>query len=603
MLKEKNLQLKQITMKNFFKYLLATIAGTLITGIILIFIFFGMIGGMIAKSSKTIEVKENSMLVLNLNKTIVDRSSANPMDNFDFMSLKPTTALGLNDILKAIKNAADDERIRGIYIESETVGGGAATLEEIREALLKFKESGKFIISYNNTYSQKAYYLASVSDKVLLHPEGSMEWLGLRSEVMFYKEALKKLGVEMQIIRHGKFKSAVEPFMLDKMSPENREQILTYIGSIWNHWTNNVSESRNIPADELNRLANTLSIRSAKTAFQHGFADSLVYKDQVIDILKELTDTKSSKDINSIGIAQYAKVKPAQKSGKGFVREKIAVIYAEGEIVDGSSADGVIAGDRFGRVIREARRDSTVKAVVLRINSPGGSALASDVIWREVELTNQVKPVVVSMGDVAASGGYYIAAPASYILANPTTITGSIGVFGTIPNLKELMNKKLGINIDVAKTNKFADAASAYRPLTAEEKSMLQMMIEEIYGTFTGHVAAGRNMTVAQVDEIGQGRVWSGVNALDINLIDEFGGLERAIEVAAEKAELETYRISELPKKEEAFEAILKQLTGEAKTKMLKEELGDSYRHWARIKSIANTKGAMARIPYDVEIY
>lgn len=590
-------------MKDFTKYMLATITGIFASAIILIILFFMMIGSMVAKSSKEVVVKDNTILHLKLEQQIVDRGSKNPMENFDYMSFKATPQLGLNDILKAIDNAANDERIRGIYIESSTVGSGAATLEEIRLALKKFKESGKFIISYNESYSQKGYYLASVSDKILLNPEGAMEWFGMRSEVMFFKDALKKLGVEMQIIRHGKFKSAVEPFMYDRMSPENREQILTYIGSIWNHWVDNISVSRDISVEELNKLADNLSIRNAKTAVEFGLIDSLVYKDQVIDLLKGLTDTKLSKDINSISLAQYAKVKLPQKKGKGFVKDKIAVVYASGEIVMGDNSESSIAGEHFARTLREARRDSSVKAIVLRVNSPGGSALASELIWREMTLAREVKPVIVSMGDVAASGGYYIAAPADYIVANPTTITGSIGVFGTIPNVKEALNKKLGITVDVAKTNKHADISTIYRPLTAEERAMIQLGVEEVYTTFIGHVAEGRNMTTEQVDEIGQGRVWSGINAIGINLIDEFGGLQRAIDIAAERAGLEDYRISELPKQKDPFETLLKQFSGEVKASILQKELGDTYEHITRIKNIATQRGTMARIPYDVELF
>ncbi|MDD2195556.1 MAG: signal peptide peptidase SppA [Bacteroidales bacterium] len=589
-------------MKDFFKYMFATITGIIITTILLFLLFFGIIGAMVAKTDKTVDVKDNSLLIIKINQEIVDRASKNPMGGFDFMSFKPTSQLGLYDILKAIDNAAQDEKIRGIFIETESIPAGAGTLEEIRMALEKFKESGKFIISYSDVYGQKSYYLSSVSDKILLNPEGEIEWVGLRGEVMFYKDALKKLGIEAQIIRHGKFKSAIEPFILDKMSPENREQTLTYMGSIWNHWVDGISKARNIPVDELNKLADNLTIRNAKSAVEFGLIDSLIYKDQVIDMLKELTDTKPKKDINSVTLAQYIKVKPPVKH-KGFIKDKIAVVYASGSIITGDGNEGSIASERFGRAIRNARRDSTVKAIVLRINSGGGSALASEVIWREVKLAKEVKPVIVSMGDVAASGGYYIAAPADYILANPTTITGSIGVFGMIPNFKEGMNKKLGITVDVVKTNKNADFGSVFRPLSAEERAIFQLGVEEIYSTFIGHVAEGRNITVEQVDEIGQGRVWSGVNAMDINLIDEFGGIQRAIEIAAERAGLENYRITELPKQADPFEAFVKQLTGGAKANILKNELGDNYKYIERLKNIATSKGIIARIPYDIELY
>ena len=589
-------------MKDFFKYMFATIVGIIITSILLLMLFFGIIGAMVAKTDQTVVVKSNSLLIINLNQEIIDRGSKNPIGSFDFMNFKPVPQLGLNDILKAIDNAAQDENIRGIFIETESIPAGAATLEEIRMALVKFKESGKFIISYSDVYGQKSYYLSSVSDKILLNPEGAIEWVGMRGEIMFFKDALQKLGVEVQIIRHGKFKSAIEPFILDKMSPENREQTLTYMGSIWNHWVNGISKARNISVDELNKLADNLTISNAKSAVKFGLADSLVYKDQVIDMLKELTDTKPEKDINSVSLAQYTKVKPTSKH-KGFIKDKIAVVYASGSIITGDGEEGSIASERFGRAIRKARRDSTVKAIVLRINSGGGSALASEVIWREVKLAKGVKPVIVSMGDVAASGGYFIAAPADYILASPTTITGSIGVFGMIPNFKEGMNKKLGITVDVVKTNRNADFGSVFRPLTAEERAVYQLGVEDIYSTFIGHVAEGRNLTVEQVDEIGQGRVWSGVNAMDIKLIDEFGGLQRAIEIAAERAGLENYRISELPEQEDPFEAIIKQLTGGAKANILKNELGENYKYIERVKSIVTNRGIMARIPYDIELY
>ncbi len=589
-------------MRDFFKYLFATVAGILLTSIILFLIFLGIIGAMVAKSDKVVDVKENTLLVLKFDNEIVDRGSNNPMADFDFMSLSPVQKLGLNDILKGIKNAAEDPKIKGIYLENTDVPAGSATVEEIRNALIKFKESGKFIISYSNVYSQKSYYLASVSDKIILNPEGQMEWVGLRSEIMFYKNAFDKLGIEMQVIRHGKFKSFAEPFMYDKMSPENREQIMTYVGSIWNQWVDGISKERNLTAEQLNTMADNFAVRNAKTAVENGLIDSILYKDQVIDLLKSLTDTKPEKDINSVGIGQYAKV-PLAKEGKEFTKDKIAVIYASGSIIDGESKGADIAGDHYGRVIREARRDSTVKAIVLRINSGGGSALASDIIWREMSLAKQVKPVIVSMGDVAASGGYYIAAPADVIVANPTTITGSIGVIGIIPNVKEGMNKKLGITVDVAKTNKYSDLMTIFRPLTAEEKSIIQMGVVEVYNTFIGHVAEGRGITTEQVDEIGQGRVWSGVNAMDIKLIDEFGGLERAIEIAAERANLENYRISELPKLEDPFEALVKQLTGGAKVRMIEDELGIAYKHYKNMLEIVNNQGILARMPYDLEVY
>jgi protease-4 len=411
---------------------------------------------------------------------------------------------------------------------------------------------------------------------------------------------MEKLGVEPQILRHGKFKSAVEPFMLDKMSPENREQTLTYMGSIWNQWVDGISKARNVSVEELNRLANNMEIFNGKSCIENKLVDSLIYKDQLIDNLKTLTNTPEKDDLKTVTLAQYFKV-PDKKTK--FSKEKIAVIYAQGEIGMGEGGDDAIGSDGLSRAIRKARRDSTIKAIVFRINSPGGSALASEVIWREVELANKVKPVIVSMGDVAASGGYYIAAPATTIMASPTTITGSIGVFGLFFNFQNAMNKKLGINVDVVKTNDHADFFSVFRPMTAEEKAVGQKFIEETYQTFIGHVAEGRGIAVEKVDEIGQGRVWSGVNAKDIKLVDEFGGLKAAIKLAAEKANVEKYRIVELPEQKDPFQELLKGMSGEAKAFFLQDELGVAYKNYNRVVKMLQNQGVQARIPYDIEVY
>ncbi|MDD2548989.1 MAG: S49 family peptidase, partial [Bacteroidales bacterium] len=375
-------------MKDFFKYTLASIVGIFVSFLLVFFLILGIAGAIVSKSDKPVTVKDNSMLIVKFDNEITDRASNNPMENFDFTSFKSKPKIGLNSILKAIENAAEDPKIKGIYIENEGIPAGFATLEEIRNALIKFKESGKFVVSYSNTLSQKSYYLASIADKVMLNPEGGFEWVGLRSEIMFYKTALEKLGIDMQIIRHGKFKSAVEPFMYDKMSPENREQILTYMGSIWDHWVDGISEARNIDVKTLNRYADNLTIRNVKAALENNLIDSLLYKDQVIDMLKELTETGPEKDINSIGIAKYSKI-PTTRKAKGLIKDKIAVIYASGSITMGNNTEGDIGGEGFAKVIRKARRDSTLKAIVLRVNSPGGSALASDLIWREMTLAKE----------------------------------------------------------------------------------------------------------------------------------------------------------------------------------------------------------------------
>lgn len=588
-------------MKSFFKYLLASILGFFISGILLLFLFIGIIGGMMSSSSKPIEIKDNTVLYIDLKKEIVDRASNNPFQGLDFASLQPKSSIGLNDILKAIENAKNDSKIKGIFMEVDAVATGAATTDEIRNALIDFKESGKFIISYSDVYSQKAYFLASVADKIYMNPEGLVDWIGLRAEIMYYKNILEKLGVEMQIIRHGKFKSAVEPFMLDKMSPENREQTLTYMGSIWNYWVDGISKTRNISVQELNRLADEMVIRNAKAALENHLVDSLIYKDQVIAKLKSLTKTPDKKDIISVTLDDYSKIPTPLKGG--LAKDKIAVIYASGEIVMGNATEGSVGSDGISRAIREARRDSTIKAIVLRVNSPGGSALASEVIWREMVLAKQAKPVIVSMGDVAASGGYYIAAPADSILATPSTITGSIGVFGMYPNFKNSINNKLGINVETVATNKHSDIFSYFRPMTAEERAVAQLGVEDVYQTFIGHVAEGRKLEVTRVDEIGQGRVWSGANAIDIKLIDKFGGLKSAIKVAAEKAKLEKYRVTELPKQKDPLQQLLEDFTGNAKVSLLKDELGVAYKQYNRIKGMFSNQGVQARLPFDVEMY
>ncbi len=588
-------------MKSFFKYLLATIVGVLLSFLLVFLIMMGIAGSMVSSADKAVEVKDNSILYMDLKNEIVDRASSNPFETLDLATFEPQKNLGLNEILKAIAKAKDDPRIKGILLEFDVVNAGAATTGEIREALREFKESGKFVVSYSDTYSQKAYYLASVADSIYLNPEGMVEWLGLRSEIMFYKKALEKLDVEPQIIRHGKFKSAVEPFMSERMSPENREQTLTYLSSIWGSWVDEISKSRNIAVAELNRLADNMEVYDGKSCMKSKLVDSLIYKDQLLEKLKAFTGIPENRNLNTVTLEKYFKVPPVQKTA--FSKNKIAVIYAQGEIGMGDGSNTAIGSEGLSKAIRQARRDSTIKAIVFRINSPGGSALASEVIWREVELAGQAKPLVVSMGDVAASGGYYIASPATTILASPTTITGSIGVFGLFFNLQKTLDKKLGINVDVVKTNAHSDFFSMFRPMTAEEKAVGQRFVEQTYQTFIGHVSQGRGIPVERVDEIGQGRVWSGANAKEIKLVDDFGGLTAAIKLAAEKANLDTYRLVELPKQKSPFEELLKGFTTEAKAMLVKDDLGKGYKYYNRVMQMVENQGVQARIPYDVEVY
>lgn len=591
-------------MKSFFKIFFASMLAIIITSIITGLIFFGIIAGLVSSAGdKPVVVKNNSILKITLDNEIVDRANDNPLQNFDFMSMKSNQKMGLYDILKDIKKAKTDDKIKGIYMELTNISAGAATVEEIRNALLSFKESGKFIISYSDYYSQKAYYLASAADKVYINPQGAIDFKGLSAELMFFKGTLEKLGVEPQIIRHGKFKSAIEPFILDKMSPANREQTITYMKSIWDNLVAGISESRQITVAELNNLADSMKIENAAAALTYKMVDGLKYKDEIIAELHTLSGVPEKDKLNFMGLANYTKV-PEKKDGdkKGLAKQKVAIIYASGEINMGEGEDQKIGSDGLSKVIRKARLDSTVKAVVFRVNSPGGSALASEVIWREIVLTKQVKPVIVSMGDVAASGGYYISCPADVILADRNTITGSIGVFGVLWNGQKLMNEKLGITVDRVTTNTHSDIGSVFRPMEDSERAIIQKSVEDIYDVFITHVGEGRGIEKAQVDSIGQGRVWSGVNAKEIKLIDEFGGIERAIELAVEKANLDNYRIVELPRKKDPMQQILQQLKGESEESTIKQYLGFSYKYYKNLNDLINMKGVQARMPYFINI-
>jgi protease IV len=588
-------------MKSFLKFLLASILGVMISGLIIFLILMGVIGAMVSSQDKTFEVKPQSILMLKLDQPVVDRKSTLPIPAFGSGILGIENQIGLNDLLANLNKAAKDTNICGIYLEMSSLQAGIATVEEIRNGLLEFKKSGKFIISYSDFYTQKAYYLASVSDKVCLNPMGVFNFDGLSTEILFFKKALEKLDVEPQIIRHGKFKSAVEPLMYDKMSPENRQQIQTYMGSIWQNIIHQIADERSIPAEKINALADMMSIGSAQDALQAGMIDSIMYKDQILDLLVNMSKVKNTKKLNLVSHNQYVRV-PKHRDHKGLAKNKIAVIYASGDIVDGEGKDDNIGSESLSRTIREAREDSAIKAIVFRVNSGGGSALASEVIWRELDLARRVKPVIASMGDVAASGGYYVLAAADTVLASPNTITGSIGVFGVLLNAKDFLNNKLGISADVVKTNRHSDFGTINRPLDDEERQLMQYRVDQTYDTFISHVAEGRNKEKAAIDNIGEGRVWSGVNAKEIGLVDDFGGLATAIEMAAKKAKVEQYRVVELPKLKEPFEQIMKELTGETSVKRMQQELGTAYRYYRQLKGLINANGLMARMPFEIVV-
>jgi len=593
-------------MKEFFKYMLATIAGIVVMTIIGFVLMMMVVGALMSTAEKQVLVHDHSMLVLKLDNQIVDRAPKDPFSDLNIPGLEQAKKMGLDDILSAIAKARDDDRIKCIYLDLSVINAGMATVEEIRNALKAFADSSdKPVYAYSNMYDQKAYYLATAADKVVLHPQGGIDFRGLGGEVTFYKKALEKLGVNPQIIRHGKFKAAVEPFMLEKMSNENREQVMVYLNNIWAHMLKAISEKRGIPIDSLNRLADkVMTFRKGEQALAAGLVDTIYFKDQLLDDLRKITGSTSTKGIPPcVTVADYTKVPVKKTVKKGtYSRNKIAVIYASGEIGSMEGSDG-INGEKLAREIRKVRQDSSYKAIVLRIDSPGGSAFDSEVIWREGKLAAGEKTVVASFGDLAASGGYYIACAADKIVAQPNTITGSIGIFGIIPDASELLNDKLGITTDVVKTNQHSDIPSFTRPMNSFEINLLQEYIEEGYSLFVSHVADGRKMDWTEVDAIGQGRVWTGENALKIGLVDQLGGLEDAVKLAAEMAGIEHYRIVKLPELPDPLTELLKGQTVDIRTWFLKRELGENWKYFEQVQKLQRMKGLYARLPYDPKIY
>lgn len=588
-------------MKSFLHSFLGSLVAFVVGSVVLVVIGVIIISSIVALSSSdsVTDVKEKSVLTLKLDAQIVDRAEENPFASLELPGFQGQSKIGLNAILKNIEKAKKDDRIKGIYLTPKIIMAGYATVEEIRNALIDFKTSGKFIYSYSDTYTQKAYYLASVADSIIVNPEGVVGFRGLSAERTFYKGLLDKVGVEMQIIRHGKFKSAVEPYVRTSMSEASRIQTETYLGSIWDHVVKKVSEARKIDVEQLNAIADeTTMLRDVQLAADNKLVTGLKYKDQVLEDLRALTGVKAKKPIPSVSISKYTKaVVPGKKK---LHKDKIAVVYAEGAI-DGTSEG--IDSEKISKAIRKARLDSTIKAIVLRINSPGGSALGSDVMWREVVLAKKEKPVIASYGDVSASGGYYMSCAVDTIVASPTTITGSIGIFGMIPNASKLLEKKLGVTRDVVSTNKNSDLLSLKRAMTPFEKELFQERIESGYTTFISHVADGRGMTLKEVDKIGQGRVWSGVNAKEIGLVDVFGGLNTAIEIAKEKAKLDKYRVVAYPKLVDPFEKFIKGLSGNAKAMFFKNQLGEGYEYIQLLEKVKGMKGIQAAMPYELTIY
>lgn len=596
-------------MKSFLKYTLATITGFLVVNVFILTLFFILFGAALAFFDQTVTVPKNSILTIRLEAPICDRASDNPLDNIDLLSISTQPRLGLNKILASIEYAALDDNIKGIYLNINDIQGtfGAlATTQEIRNALQVFKESGKFVYSYSNLgYSQLGYYLATVADSVFVNPETPLTLSGMSSNVTFYKETLEKLGIQPEIVKVGKFKSAVEPFIATEMSDANREQIKKYLGTSWSNIVEAISASRNIPADSINALTDRLDFYTTQQFKSWGYFDDAIYEDQMLALLKQACGIEPEQKLHQIQLTDYQKIVSSLEK-QSYSPDKIAVVYAQGEIGLEQTAKSI--GPDLAKSIRKARLDKNTKAIVLRVNSPGGSALTSDIIWREVHLAQQEKPVIVSMGDVAASGGYYISCAADMIVAEPTTLTGSIGIFGMFFSGEKLIQDKLGIHSDIVKTNRHSDFGGTYplpipissRPLSTYEKNVLQNYVNQGYETFLSRVMNGRNMTREKLDAIAQGRVWTGEDAQQLGLVDMLGGLEDAINIAANKAKLDEYMLVEYPAPKNPMEKLLYQLTGGIKAKMLQEEMGPFYSTWQQLKEITSHQGILARLPFNL---
>ncbi|MDP1728347.1 MAG: signal peptide peptidase SppA [Bacteroidota bacterium] len=587
-------------MKQFFKFMFASLLGFIIGGFLLIFILIGIAAGIASGGSdeKAIALKDNSVLKLKLNYIIPERSTKNPFYFFDFPGMESGKSLGLNDILANIKKASEDDHIKGIYLGADVSPNSYASLEEIRNALIKFKKSKKFIYAYAELMDEHSYYVASVADRIYLNPSGDILLNGFSQQVFYIKGLLDKIGLEPELIRHGKYKAAGEPLIADKMSEANRKQIEAYMGNLYRYFLKNIASARKKNVEEITDIVNQLQVQNSKDAVRLGIIDAVKYEDEVEAEIK-----------SKLGIGEKAKIEFVSNSKYKNVRgevstsdNKIAVVYCVGDIISGKGDDETIGSEKIAATLKKIREDDKYKAVVLRINSPGGSALASDVIWREVVLCKKIKPVVVSMGDVAASGGYYIAAPADAIIAQPNTITGSIGVFGLMLNAKELLNNKLGIKIETVKFGEFSDLGSPDRPLNEAERKVIQKAIDRVYADFIKRVAEGRNLSEAQIDSLAQGRVYSGVEAKALGLIDGFGGLDKAIEVAAKKAKLTEYRTVILPELKDPFSELLSTISENTSTYFMKRELGSDYRQYVQIKNALKYQGIQMRMSYDFKI-
>ncbi|MDL2308025.1 signal peptide peptidase SppA [Bacteroidales bacterium OttesenSCG-928-C03] len=584
--------------KKFWRTVFGSMLGFIFSCILLIILSFFFMVSMVASFTPEVPtVQSNSILKLTLDNEIVEQAVPSPFEGVDGLEkYGVTTTIGLDEILKSIEFAATDPNITGIYLNVGGLYAGHATAKEIRDALLRFKESGKFIYSYSESYSQGSYFLTSVADVVAINPQGFFDFKGVSSSVLFYKGLLEKLDLDVQIVRHGEFKSAVEPYILDKMSEANRNQMTLLTNTFWDVMTESIAKSRNLSIETLDEIAENLSASSAQKAKELGLVDKMIYAEDVENDLKTLSG--QTEKPRFVTLANYKKtVKDNLKMGA----DKIAVIYASGSIVDGKTTDG-IGSTTITQHIKSAYKDSKVKAIVLRVNSPGGSGLASEVIWKEIENAKAAgKTVVTSMGDYAASGGYYIACNSDAIVAQPNTLTGSIGVFSMIPSVQNTLKNKLGITVDVVKTNPHADYFSGMRKMDQVELNVMQAQVEDFYSVFIQRVADGRNMTTKQVDEIGQGRVWAGKDALNLKLVDKLGTINDAIALAAEMVGVADYRIEYFPKKKDWLTMLLEKDDDSAAIQQaIRNELGDMYFTYKALKQITDAKGVQARMPMEI---
>lgn len=584
-------------MKDFIKFTFATVLGIIISSVLLSIIGIGMIFSILASSDTEVKVEPNSIMTISLNGTISERANEDPFAMLS--SDSEIEAYGLDDILSAIQKAKDNDNIKGIYLDLNAVGAQSATLQEIRNKLKEFKESGKFIISYSDNYSQGAYYLASVSDKVLMNPYGTITWMGVSSQFMSYKGLMDKVGVKMQIFKVGTYKSAVEPFILKEMSDANRAQVKAFTGSIWESYLSDIAESRNLTTEQLDGYANEgLVFAQSETFVEKGFVDTLVYRNDVEKLLKEKMEVEEDDDLNTISLESMKNVirnVPKDKSGN-----LIAIYYAEGEIDDTKTKDH-IGALRVIKDLKKIEQDDNIKALVLRVNSPGGSAFGSEQIWKQIKEIKLKKPVVVTMGDYAASGGYYISCNADYIFAQPTTLTGSIGIYGMIPEASELI-EKLGINFETVGTNKFADMMSFTRPMTSEEGALLQKHINEGYELFVTRCADGRKTGIDDIKKIAEGRVWTGSMAKELGLVDELGGIDDAIEKAKQLAEIESYSIVTYPEKPSMLEEIMNNIPSGMISIFGNSDLNKITKQFEWMVDLENFNPVQARIPCHLEI-